>query len=557
MATPIENKQLHVITARSWIKRISIGLITIYTEVLKGNVPVQSALVEVYITRPEIECLDNNRENCKEKLVLFDNGGGDPDITKGDGIYSRYYKPKHEGSYAFEIVATDNSITAYTLGDMNNDNMDNYCCGSYIPFHSKKTIPAFQRFLPTKTLFFTKEQIIGDKTASHMGRIGDLRVAISNNSKIFLKWTSPDIGGERVTRYEVIYANHISDLIGDYPTKTNYWTSDTPQVFAIGEETSFFLNLNDTFISQHLYFALRAFSNQTKDSMTSPISNWVYVYIAPKEVDTNLMPNINNLNNSSGFTDNNGFKLSTTGSNTKIKFNTTTIIVLCFLIFFIILFLIVIMCLIFIKRRNNVSKNNNKKVIEDLNRPTKRVDNGIVNAINDNSLQKKDTPNYYQNRIIINENSSIQENNFTISNHVSLVNKSQEQLLSIKYNNDELNYSSYFPSQQILSPYESWTASQLLQKHEKRTPVIINCDEIVYNQEYDLEDSLSISAAPIIPPLPSFQKDNFSKNNYMSSHANSLIAITGNTLGIPNKSSQGSVCSMESNEKRIRNITMV
>lgn len=38
----------------------------------------------------------------------------DPDITKGDGVYSRYFSALSEGMHTFEIVVMDNGNTAYS-----------------------------------------------------------------------------------------------------------------------------------------------------------------------------------------------------------------------------------------------------------------------------------------------------------------------------------------------------------------------------------------------------------------------------------------------------------
>lgn len=38
----------------------------------------------------------------------------DPDIMKGDGVYSRYYSAMIEGMHFFEITVVDNGNTAYS-----------------------------------------------------------------------------------------------------------------------------------------------------------------------------------------------------------------------------------------------------------------------------------------------------------------------------------------------------------------------------------------------------------------------------------------------------------
>jgi hypothetical protein len=46
------------------------------------------------------------------KISLF----SDPDLTKGDGVYTRYFSVGHGGPgiYTFEVTVTDNGNTAYS-----------------------------------------------------------------------------------------------------------------------------------------------------------------------------------------------------------------------------------------------------------------------------------------------------------------------------------------------------------------------------------------------------------------------------------------------------------
>ena len=85
----------------------------LYAQVMKGNLPINDALVEVTIT--------HNDRTKKSTKQLFDNGSGDPDITRGDGIYSRYFAVAEPGMYTFQIFVTDNGNTAYAKARTLND----------------------------------------------------------------------------------------------------------------------------------------------------------------------------------------------------------------------------------------------------------------------------------------------------------------------------------------------------------------------------------------------------------------------------------------------------
>lgn len=115
MATP-RNPNLPYIRTKAWIKKISeTGPFILYAEVKNGEKPVLSALVEVTVTRPDIEC--NASIQCEETFKLLDTGSSDPDITKGDGIYTRYFNTKSSeaGTYKFDIKISDNGNTAYSM----------------------------------------------------------------------------------------------------------------------------------------------------------------------------------------------------------------------------------------------------------------------------------------------------------------------------------------------------------------------------------------------------------------------------------------------------------
>lgn len=97
------------IRSRAWIRRPQNGgPNVIYAEVMQGNLPIIDALVEATVMMP------NGRE---EKIQLYDSGSGDPDVTRGDGIYSRYFAIEDAGIYKFQITVSDNGNVAYIQMD--------------------------------------------------------------------------------------------------------------------------------------------------------------------------------------------------------------------------------------------------------------------------------------------------------------------------------------------------------------------------------------------------------------------------------------------------------
>lgn len=89
--------------------------LTLLAEVKHGQSPVLGAKVEVTVMKHE----SNGSVLYKEHFELLDTGSGDPDVTKGDGVYTRYFTAANGGPgiYVFEVLVTDNGNTAYSYED--------------------------------------------------------------------------------------------------------------------------------------------------------------------------------------------------------------------------------------------------------------------------------------------------------------------------------------------------------------------------------------------------------------------------------------------------------
>lgn len=120
MATP-KSRTAEVIRARFWTRRNQPGgPLILLSEVKKGDYPVLSAKVEVRVSKLEV----NGSILYQELFELLDTGSGDPDITKGDGIYTRYFSAANGGPglYTFEVTVSDNGNTAFTWQSSSDEN---------------------------------------------------------------------------------------------------------------------------------------------------------------------------------------------------------------------------------------------------------------------------------------------------------------------------------------------------------------------------------------------------------------------------------------------------
>ncbi|XP_023221389.1 calcium-activated chloride channel regulator 2-like [Centruroides sculpturatus] len=131
------NVETKALTARCWLNTNNqmVNLtspVILYAEVHVGNQPVRNAKVEAILTHPD---------SSKTILSLIDDGIGDPDITKDDGIYSRYLVEfSTAGAYSLTLLVDDGGGKAeYFSGS------DGECCGSFVPVSSPIPTGAFRR----------------------------------------------------------------------------------------------------------------------------------------------------------------------------------------------------------------------------------------------------------------------------------------------------------------------------------------------------------------------------------------------------------------------------
>lgn len=109
----------------------------------------------------------------------------------------------------------------------------------------------------------------------------------------------------------------------------------------------------------------------------------------------------------------------------------------------------------------------------------------------------------------------------------------------------------------ILSPYNSWTASQLLHEHERRHSPIegpIPEDEMLVSGHQ--EDHYN---APPVPPLPAYSSNGYPPNYNVYGNPNPIYQSMQRNEPMPaySASLQGSLSSVNSGEKKRRNVTMV
>lgn len=660
------------LTVKAWIEQKysasadNYGPLTIYVEVKKGLLPVNEALVEMTVRRPDLQC--DMPAKCEQTLRILDTGSGDPDITRGDGIYTRYFNPVVSGAgiYQFDIQVTDNGNTAYSLPDGYNadfgDLADTKCCGSFVPHPSKQPMPSFQRILPALTVFVSELQI-QSTIIDGVGNIGDLRVESADTTKVRLSWTAPDIGGLNVAHYEVRYAFNAQHIVDSFDTAL-LWEHDSPLAFSIGDHTAFTMNISaePSLIGKTMFIAVRPFVRLVNSTRAVAVSNYVHVYLKPNPpipIEGTNTPNAQQPP-SDGYNSSGDDSLYYSGD---VEWVVVVLIIVAIALIFIVCFAaFCYFCLAKRCHRNN-EKSPKRSMCDKFSKQSKveKLDatpsnNLITSLSNGNSIHQVPSPSPPKQDYVYQGQDQFDHSAYIICptgipdpHTVGLplyqsdddINQQQKYAMVQDLENEykQENPMFYRPyettgsteyalssttlpgseHQQILSPYQSWTASQLLHEHERRHSTLddmlhpidhtmamdhnmhhnndnISLIQNVYHKGDRLSmadtqmpagvmnvmiDSSSINSPPV-PPLPYTTNSsgypmhyqiyssayrgtaqtpsmgNYStvmRNNEPSSHAQK-----SNLINNTGTSLQGSLCSVHSGNdmrKKTRTITMV
>ncbi|KAK3856626.1 hypothetical protein Pcinc_037065 [Petrolisthes cinctipes] len=216
--------------------------VVVYAKVWWGESPVVGAKVEASLQRLGVN--STGSRYAPVNFLLLDNGSGDADVTRNDGIYSRYLPPVEAPAsrYTLSVILTDNGGSAQIIVS-SHPHMDpprpyvshipysgqvavgglgaqytrahTYdpawprCCGSVVPYNTGR---------PTGSLYRTNTVGLvdlkgGEHSLSHLppSRVGDFRAEINPAVRqVTFYWTAP---GDRrdhgsAMQYEVVFSRN-------------------------------------------------------------------------------------------------------------------------------------------------------------------------------------------------------------------------------------------------------------------------------------------------------------------------------------------------------------
>ncbi|KAK7079588.1 hypothetical protein SK128_019402 [Halocaridina rubra] len=232
--------------------------VKVYAEVKDGIVPVLNARVTARLQRLGTNTTGSNYNSIV--VELFDNGFGDPDITGGDGVYSRYLPVLYGGSGLYELSATadyNNGLAHSPVSDAfpgraYSERERATCCGSRIKYEYIRPVTPFQRSVVYGILDIVSVSNGNDFVPP--SRILDLRCLVNQTSRdISLRWTAPgdDYDWDRAHHYEAVLASSWSEAKAFAGERI----SGMPAPVLVGTEQS--LAIQTDRYEQAIYVAIR------------------------------------------------------------------------------------------------------------------------------------------------------------------------------------------------------------------------------------------------------------------------------------------------------------
>lgn len=404
-----------------------------------------------------------------------------------------------------------------------------------MPSPTVEPLSPFQRILPPLTVYIPDTNI-GDKV---IGRVGDLKAQIiPSDLKARLTWTAPDMGGKPVAKYQLKFAHTIGTILDNFDAATT-WVHGLPFPLAPGSETTFTLDFtrNPSLLDQTLYFALRCYTEVSENAKAGEVSNWVRVHVPSppppppiptpsstiipfwtQSVEENVVPSL--------------------AQTFEIKLELILPVCIGFILLIIAIVTYCIFC--FRKKAQKETKKHPEKPLNVSIVPTENGNTNISSPISNGHYDMNNTvPNLPQYEVRVEDD----QKRYSVTNYdtngYGVTTQTNGNLSVIS---EYENRQNTLTREKTLSPYQSWSASQLLHEHERRTSP--------YGQ---VGEDYSGYYPPPVPPLPAYQQE-YPPQNIHLPPPNQFMSYPPNQP-IYNQTLQGSVTSV--NSSKLRNVTMV
>jgi hypothetical protein len=465
------------------------------------------------------------------------------------------------------------------------------CCGSVMPTPAVQPLAPFQRVLQpiSYTISYSYDDVL---IGPVLGHIGDLRVEIlAADLKARLTWTAPDMGGFSVARYALRYARTVADIVDRFETSMS-WEYGTPFPLAPGSETSFTLDFtkNPSLLGTPLFYAIQGFTDSAQNSAGGPISNWVRVLVPspppPPPPPSSSPTSTYDISSWPNEGDDEDSVVPRIAKDSDLGLELILPIVGGVALLAICIAVYCYVCVLRRRHGNSDKKANNKgkhsatgkQQVTSQNSAVTVVPSSPVSANNGSSnlslspSQTQDSNGLPQFDTCLDEKKRFsvaqlqQEEQMLQQQHEQMLQQQQQQQHVTPHIVPNPNVSGISTISngtntlvrgRTLSPYQSWTASQLLHEHERRqSPYGAVGEEVMGggNQTHQ---------PPPVPPLPSFTAQHngmYTAGPIYGVHPGTFVngGYHRNGSLVPfNPSLQGSLSSVSSGDRKKRNVTMV
>jgi hypothetical protein len=189
--------------------------IQVFAEVTRGEYsPVAAA--RVWATAEVTN--DNGTVVASLSLQLSDDGLGDSDLVKGDGLYSAFLTEyPATGRYSFTVHVEDNNMEAVSLAASGKAATAGLvCCGSFLEIPRSRIVPMGPFKQSVQGPVARVASLPGQEDFAPPAKIGDLSLELSpDNRTILASWTAPggDFNAGSVAGYRFVYGSNISSLL--------------------------------------------------------------------------------------------------------------------------------------------------------------------------------------------------------------------------------------------------------------------------------------------------------------------------------------------------------
>ena len=264
----------------SWLHPSICPVSSLTCQVSVGGLPVVGAEVGLRLLYIDNNGAHHHPPLLSHQLSLADDGSADPDLTRGDGVYSLLLSPhlRKAGTFRPEITVTNRDNETY-IGSPRAGPGEATCCGSVMRTRVERRTGAFTRIL-AGPLIHRQTDTSSSSSSYQPRRVTDLRVEYrENNHEVELTWSRPDSLVE-LESYTVSYSDNMKTVILGSETRDTVITAGDLQV----REAVLSQVLPGPELAGIVYFTIRA---RSSEGVVGPLSNIVYLNVT---TSSNIRP---------------------------------------------------------------------------------------------------------------------------------------------------------------------------------------------------------------------------------------------------------------------------